>query len=123
MVNLQQVSIRMAPDQLQHHMANLPPLPMVLLRVAAIKIKLQMLAPLQEVGMGEAAEGINSSNRPAPMVHHQQAVPMGQAGVAISMGLHKGVGEHMGNQHQTTGLATLPLRAMKRLPRLSLSTA
>ena len=123
MGNLQQVSIRMAPDQLQHHMVNLPQLPMVPLWVAAIKIKLQVLAPLQEVGMAEVAGGINSSNSPALMAHHQQAVPMGQAGVAISTGLHKGGGVLMGNQHQITGLAILPLPAMKLLPRLCLSTA
>lgn len=123
MVNLQQVSIRMAPDQLQHRMVNLPQHHTVLLRVVATKIKLQLLAPLQELDMAEAGVVISSSISQALMAHHQQAVPTGPAGVVISMGLHKGAEVHMGNQHQITGLAVLPLPAMKHLPRLCPSTA
>ena len=75
--------------------------------------------------MGKEVVGINSrsSNSQVRMVHHQPAAPMGQAGLAISMALHKGPGALMGNQQPTTGLATLPLLATKRLPRLCPSTA
>lgn len=126
MVNQQQVSIRMAPGLLQHdHMVSLPSHLMVLLPVPAIKTRLQVLAPLQELGMGKEVAGINSrsSNSQVLMVHHQLAVPMGQAGLAISMALHKGGEALMGNQQLTIGLATLPLPATKRLLRLCPSTA
>lgn len=126
MANLQQVSIRMAPDLLQHDlMVSLLSPHMVLLPVPAIKTRLQVLAPLQELGMGKEVVGISSrsSNSQVLMAHHQLAAPMGQAGLATSMALHKGPGALTGNQQPTTGLATLPLPAMKRLPRLCLSTA
>lgn len=64
-----------------------------------------------------------SSNSQVLMVHHQPAVPMGQAGLATSMGPHKGAGALMGNQQPTTGPATLPLLATKRLLRLCPSVA
>ena len=127
MANLQQVSIRMAPGQLQlglmvnlrnHHTA---------LLMEATKIRLLMLAHLQDRGTVEGEVGISSSssssNSQVLMVALQQVVPMGQAGEVTSMAVHKGAEAHMVSQLQITEQATLQLRAMKHLLRSCPSTA
>lgn len=100
-----QVSIRMVPDQ-PHLMVNLPKLPMVPHLALAIKIRPQVLAPLQEVTDG-AVGVISSSSQQDNTVSLQGAVGMVQAGGWVSMGLQQGVGVPMVSQPQTTELATL----------------
>lgn len=100
-----QVSIRMDPDQL-HLMVNLPRLPMVHHLALAIKIRPQVLAPLQ--GGMDGAVGVTSSSsqqdNTAPL---QGAVGMAQAEGWVSMGPQQGVGALTVSQLQTTELATL----------------
>jgi len=100
-----QVSIRMGPDQL-HLMVSLPKLPMVPHLALAIKIRPQVLAPLQ--GGMDGAVGVTSSSsqqdNTAPL---QGAVGMVQAGGWVSTGPQQGVGVLMASQPQTTELATL----------------
>ena len=102
---LLQVSIRMDPDQL-HLTVNLPRLLMVPHLALAIKIKPQVLAPLQGV-MDEAVGVTSSSSQQDNMVPLQGAAGMVQAGGWVSMGPRQGVGVLMVSQPQTTELATL----------------
>ncbi len=101
-----QVSIRMEPDQVAP-MVNLPQLPMVLRLALGIKIRLQMLAPLQ--GGMEGVVGVTSSSSLDPMVQLQQVlVGMVQAGGRVSMAPRQEGGVHMVSQPQTIEQATLP---------------
>lgn len=100
-----QVSIRMDPDQL-HLMVNLSKLPMVPHLALAIKIRPQVLAPLQG-GMVGAVGVISSSSQQDNTVRLQGAVGMAQAEGWVSTGPQQEVGVHTVSQPQTTELATL----------------